>query len=241
MYPYPASHTRLASTFIPKEYVNGQLTEYLADPQLRQQFKERGLKRWDPELAWVQLTVCTAYPAYTGLRINEAAKLHGKDSWETLFDIMEKQPGCTACYFTICEEDIETVMSWNRAMICTDSGVAGEKSVYHPRLRGSFPRVLGRYVRERQVVSLPEMIRKMTSLPAQVYHLTTKGKIAPGYDADICIFDPETIIDRATFTEVYHRAEGLNYVIVSGEVAAENAVFNGTTAGRVLLRKEAIQ
>lgn len=240
VYPYIASHTRLASTFIPKEYVNSQVSAYVADPELRRQFKQRGLERWDPELSWVQLTVCTAYPAYTGLRINEAAKLHGKDSWDTLLDIIEKQPSCTACYFTMREEDVETVMSWNRAMICTDSGVAGSKSVYHPRLRGSFPRVLGRYVRERKVVSLPEMIRKITSLPAAVYGLQSKGRIAPGFDADLCVFDPETIIDRATFTEVHHRAEGLKWVIVGGQVTAEDAVYNGNTPGKVLRRQTAL-
>jgi len=108
-------------------------------------------------------------------------KLHGKDVYETIFDILVKGH-CVgnACYFTMCEEDIEHVMKYDRAMICTDSGVAGNNKVYHPRLRATFPRVLGRYVRERGVVSLPEMIRKMTSLPAYVYGLDSKGKIAEG-------------------------------------------------------------
>lgn len=123
-------------------------------------------------------------------------------------------------------------------MICTDSAVAKNNKTYHPRLRGSFPRALGRYVRQRQVVSLPEMIRKMTTLPAHVYDLKGKGRLAPGYDADICVFDPETILDRATFTQVTQRAEGLRWVIVSGEIAAENAVFTGKTPGKILLRNQ---
>ena len=238
VYPYTASHTRLAACFIPSAYVNSHLAEYMADPALRAEFRARGLDKWGEDLSWVQLTVCTAYPEYTGLRISEAAKLHGKDHWDTLFDILEKQPGCSACYFTMCEEDVETVMSWERSMICTDSSIVGDKLTYHPRLRGSFPRVLGRYVRERKVVSLPEMIRKITSLPAHVYDLKGKGQIAPGYDADICVFDPQTIIDRATFTEPVHRAEGLSYVISGGEIVAENAVCNGKTPAKLLKRKE---
>ena len=240
VYPYIASHTRLAATFVPSTYVNSHLAEYMADPALRAEFKERGLNKWGEDLSWVQLTVCTAYPQYTGMRISEAAKLHGKDQWDTLFDILENQPGCTACFFTMCEEDVETVMSWSRSMICTDSSIVGDKLTYHPRLRGSFPRTLGRYVRERQVVSLPEMIRKITSLPAHVYDLKGKGQIAPGFDADICVFDPATIIDRATFTEPTHRAEGLKWVIVSGQVAAEDAVYNGNTSGKLLPRQTAL-
>lgn len=243
VYPYIASRTTLAATFIPKEYVNGKLIpQYLKDPSLREKFKQWNLekreKALNEDLSWVLLNVIPPYPEYSGLRLPEAAKLHGKDVWETLFDILEAKANCCACYFTMDEADVEYVMAWERSMICTDSSVAGNAQFYHPRLRGSFPRVLGRYVRERQVVSLPEMIRKMTSLPATVYGLEKKGLIKVGYDADICVFDPETIIDRATYTEPGRRAEGLHYVIVGGEVAAENAVSTGNTKGKVLLRKQ---
>ena len=184
------------------------------------------------------LNTIPPYPQYNGKRLTEAAKLHGKDPWETLFDILEVHPGCGACYFTMDEADVEYVMKWPRSMICTDSSIAGNSQFYHPRLRGSFPRVLGRYVRERNVVSLPEMIRKMTFLPAMVYGLENKGYLREGFDADICIFDPETIIDRATYTDPSQRAEGLHWVIVGGEIAAKNAVSTGKTAGKVILRKQ---
>ena len=120
-------------------------------------------------------------------------------------------------------------------MICTDSSVQGNSEVYHPRLRGSFPRVLGRYVRERGVVALPEMIRKMTSIPAAVYGLHTKGVLKEGFDADICFFDAEEIIDRSDFTSCHERAEGLNYILINGTVVVKNAVYNGTRAGKVLV------
>lgn len=236
VYPYTVSRSTLCANLIPKEYV-AQLSRHLQDPATRQQLRQWGIAQEGSDLSWVLLNDCTAYPAYSGLRISEAAKLHGKDHWDTALDILEKQPGCCACFFSMREEDVQTVMAWERAMICTDSGVVGDSTFYHPRLRGSFPRVLGRYVREAKVVPLPEMIRKMTSLPAMVYGLRNKGYLREGYDADICIFDPETILDNATYLEPFHRADGLNWVIVGGVVAAENAVFNGAKNGRVLPRQ----
>ena len=236
VYPYTASATRLSATFVPIEYDTDKVKEYVQDPELRQQFKERNVNKFGPDLSWVQILTCAAYPEYTGLRVSEAAKLHGKDHYDTVFDIIAKQPACQAAFFSMCEEDVKTVMAWERSMICTDSGVAGKKVSYHPRLRATFPRVLGRYVREQQVTSLPEMIRKITSLPAHVYGLPTKGRIAEGMDADICIFDADTIIDRAEYTNPRLHAEGLDYVIVGGKIAAVNAVATGEKGGTMLYR-----
>ena len=97
--------------------------------------------------------------------------------------------------------------------------------------------MLGRYVRERGVTTLPEMIRKMSSMPAAVYELNGKGLLREGFDADICIFDPNKIIDRADFMQCHEHAEGLNYVLLGGEVVVENAVYRDKRNGRVLLRQ----
>ena len=237
VYPYIASRTSVCSVFIPREYRAGDWAKQLSDPQKRALFKELGIKRHGTDLSWVLLNGCKLNQAYSGLHMDQVAKLHGKDHWDTLLDILEAQPEIGGCFFTQCEEDLQRVMAWEKAMICTDSGVAGNSQLYHPRLRGSFPRALGRYVREKQVVSLPEMIRKMTSLPAKVYDLENKGLIREGMDGDICVFDPDTIIDKATFTQVHERAEGLRWVIVGGQVAAENAAATGNMAGKVLLRE----
>lgn len=240
VYPYIASSTTLAARFIPDAYVNDHLPEYMTDPNLRSEFKALNLQKWGEDLSWVQINMCSAYPAYSGLALTDAAQLHGKDVYETLFDILAAQPQCNASFFSMCEEDVETVMAWERTMICTDSSVAGNKIAYHPRLRGSFPRVLGRYVRQRNVVSLTEMIRKMTALPAKVYGLESKGLIAEGYDADICVFNPDMIIDRADYLDNTKRAEGLHYVFVSGQLVAENAIYNGATPGKVILIKNEV-
>lgn len=240
VYPYIASHTTLSTTLIPKEYHDdgkAGIDRLLDSAKGRETLKAWGRERWGDDLSWILITSCDGYPEYCGLRINEIAKLHGTDEYDAAYDMIRNSNHTSSCFFTMCEEDVETVMAYPRAMIGTDSSVKAAKDVYHPRLRGTFPRVLGRYVRERGVVSLPEMIRKMTSMPAAVYGLTSKGLIAEGFDADICIFDPDKIIDRAEYTSCHERAEGLSYVLVGGKVAAENAVFNGTRNGRVILFK----
>lgn len=240
VYPYTASSTSLESRFIPKEYRQGRekVVAYLKDPSIRQTIKQQNLEQWGEDLSWIQIFSCNN-PAYQGKTLPQIARIHGKDQHDTALDILE-DGGCGAIYFCMSDEDVDTVIGYNRSMICTDSAVVVGNANCHPRLTGSFPRALGRYVRERKVVSLEEMIRKITSLPARVYGIANKGLIREGYDADICIFDPDKIIDRADFTDCHRRAEGLNYVIVNGQIVAENAVYNGKKPATILLMKEEV-
>jgi len=242
VYPYPASHTSLSATVIPKEMRdmdNDALVQMLSKKENRNKIKEEYSKLYGKDLSNLQITVCSAYPEYEGLRISEVAKTRNQEHLDAALDLIaDCKNNVHICNFSMCEEDIETVMKYERAMICTDSSVAKNNKVYHPRLRATFPRVLGRYVRERKVVTLPEMIRKITSMPASVYGLNSKGLIREGFDADICIFDSEKIIDKAEFTACHKRCEGLNYVILNGETVAENAVFNGKKMGRFIFREE---
>lgn len=241
VYPYTASHTKLSSRLIPKElHDRGAkgLAERLQDERIRAQIKAWGRSQWGDDLSWILVSSCEAYPQYVGKRLDEIAKIHGTDAYDAAMDmIRDSENVCDACYFMMCEEDVQRVMRYPRTMICTDASVAGEEKAYHPRLRGTFPRALGRYVREEKLVSLEEMIRKMTGLPARVYGLHTKGRLAEGYDADICIFDPDTIIDCAEYSACHERAKGLAYVFVGGEIAAKNAVYTGVRRGKVLLRE----
>jgi len=242
VYPYHASSTGINTSFLPQEFraqsVSAQL-EQLRDPQKRAEITEWARKKWQNDLHWVQLVKSSAYPQYLGMRMDDIARLEGKDPYDMIYDILiDSELAVTGVYFSIAEEDVETVLKYDRAMICTDGGVAGKASVYHPRLKASFPRAIGRYVREKGVVSLPEMIRKMTAMPAAVYDLRSKGLIWDGFDADLCIFDPDKLIDRSEFTDCQKRAEGLNYVLVAGEVVVENAVHNGKRNGKLILREE---
>lgn len=242
VYPYTASNTSLSSMVIPTKYRSqgdAYIVEILHDAEIREEIHREKAKIYGEDLDWVMISSCSAFPQYGGRRISEIAEELGKTHYDTAMDIIrDSNVSCNACYFSMCEEDVETVVKHPRAMIGTDSGVARNLAFYHPRLRGTFPRVLGRYVRERGVTTLPEMIRKITSMPAYVYGFKNKGLIHEGFDADLCIFNAETILDHAEFADPTKRAEGLSYVIVGGRVAAENAVMNGECGGKMLLREE---
>lgn len=238
-YPYTASQTSLYARFIPKEYYSGgtpALIRNLQDEKIRKKIRDVNLQRFgeDP-LEWCLITRCMKFPEYAGMRLDEVAKQRREDVYDTVCNIIiESGNNCQACFFLMCEEDLETVLAHPRSMLCTDSGVRGASEVYHPRLRGSFPRALGRYVREHGVVSLPEMIRKMTSLPAMVFGMEGKGRLQVGYDADICIFDPAVISDRCDYIHCHERSVGLNYVLVNGAVAAKDGVYTGARTGGVI-------
>jgi len=238
VYPYIASNTSLSASFVPAHLHERGVVNVLRDPQTRAEIREWNKNRRSGDLSWVQVSSCRAFPQYEGLRIPEIARQMGVDELETVFTLIaDSGNNANACYFTMCEEDVETGMAHPRAMSCTDSGGARTNPVFHPRLKASFPRVLGHYVRERGVTSLAEMIRKITSMPASVYGLKTKGLLWEGMDADICIFDADKIIDKATFTACNQRAEGLRYVILGGEIVVKDAVYQGGRPGRFLPRE----
>ena len=236
VYPYTASATTLSSRFVPKEYLdNDKLSEVLSDDETRAEIKRIELEKWGADLSWVRINTCRNCGEFEGMFIPEIAKAMGKDHFDAVFELLIRSNGVgNTTFFCMDEADVERVMGFERAMICTDSGVAAGKDNYHPRLRGSFPRALGRYAREKSVVSLEEMIRKMTSLPAHVYGIKNKGLIKEGYDADICIFDKDQICDKADYDNCTAKAEGLKYVIVHGEIAAEDAVSTGKRCGCVI-------
>ena len=240
VYPYAASSTTFSSPFIPAPLKAGGTEAILArleDPEIVAECRRYFYSKY-ADARWVMATRCPGCPDYEGLRVHEIAEKMGVDEFTAAIQLIRlTRNGASAVFFSMCEEDVETVMAHPRVMICTDSGVTTAKStMYHPRLRGSFPRAIGRYVRERRVVSLPEMIRKMTAMPAAVYGFKTKGRVREGLDADLCIFDPDTIIDRANYTNPHLHAEGLDYVIVGGKVAAENAIATGEMGGTMLYR-----
>lgn len=239
VYPYTATSTTYSSVLIPNDWRTGgkeNLLNRLNDPAQRNQLRELFYSKYS-DLGFVQVTSCPGAPEYEGLRVPQIAALRGQDEFTAALDVVRiSEDRAKACFFTVCEEDVEAVIANPRAMICTDAGVDMKNSSFHPRAKGSFPRAIGRYVREKNVVSLPEMIRKMTAMPAAVYGLKSKGLVWEGFDADLCIFDPETVTDRADFRDPAQRCEGLDYVIVGGKLAAVNATATGQMGGRMLYR-----
>lgn len=239
VYPYIASSTKFSSVIIPKSWRSGgneALLKRVNDPVLVEQLRKEFCAKHS-DLSWIMVTSCPGAPEYTGLRVNQIAALRNQDDFSAAMDVVRiSEDAARGCFFTMCEEDVEAVIANPRSMICTDSGSLSKTTGFHPRLTASFPRALAHYVREKGVVSLPEMIRKMTSLPAAVYGLKSKGLVWEGFDADLCIFDPQTILDRADFQNPSLRCEGLDYVIVGGKIAAVNAVATGELGGTMLFR-----
>ena len=135
------------------------------------------------------------------------------------------------------EKDVENIMQHPLTMIASDGRlvVPGEGHP-HPRWYGTFPRVLGHFVREKKTISLEEAIYKMTLLPAQTIGIKKRGLVKKGMFADITIFDKNTIIDKATFEDPHQYSEGIYYVLVNGSVAIDNGEFQNIKAGVVLKR-----
>lgn len=239
-YPFCASATSLSARFIPRQFHPVGTTDPIAlldDPEICKSIKTWALNKWGTDLSWVLITGCKKYPQYRGMNMNEIAKAMGyEDRYEAVFALLREAKRVSACFTMMSEEDVATVLAHPLVMVGCDSNTGNGASYFHPRRRTSFPRVLGKYVREEKITTLPEMIRKMTSLPAQVYKLPGKGRIAPGYDADICIFDPDTIRDTADYVDVHAPNIGIHYVLVNGQVVVEDGKYNGTLAARLHLR-----
>ena len=244
VYPYNAYNTSLLPIFAPIEFranTKEVMIEELKKPEVRAQLRKRNVERYGREdLHWVQLNTIVNAPQYEGKRMSEVAHMMGKeDHYDALFDLLIiNNLNGMACYFGISDDDVCAIMGYERAMIGTDSGVGRPGLTrYHPRLRGSFPRTLGRYVREKGACTMPEMIRKMTSMPAAVYGLDTKGLIKVNMDADICIFDEDKIIDGSDYAHCDLKNHGLSYVIVGGKIAAIDGEATGEKGGRVITRE----
>jgi N-acyl-D-amino-acid deacylase len=141
-------------------------------------------------------------------------------------------------YHKMAEPDVERFMSQDWIAVASDAGLRPDNSPSrpHPRGSGNNPRVLGRYVRERKVVDLPTAIAKMTVVPAQILGLTDRGRLTVGQAADLVVFDPAAVTDRATYAEPTERPEGIRLVLVNGQIAVVGSELTGVRAGRVLRR-----
>ena len=119
-------------------------------------------------------------------------------------------------------------------MMVGSDGIPDLSGRPHPRLFGTFPRVLGKYVREENVLTLPEAVRRMTSLSAQTFGLVDRGRIAPGYWADLVLFDPATVIDKATYDDPQQAPAGISMVLVNGQIALDKGRHTGVGSGKML-------
>ena len=249
VYPYVASSTSLTAT-LPQWVMDGgtdKLVERLSDRATRARIKrdmEDPNATWDNRYqsagTWANVQLASIgrrrglpsdtenpHAKYEGMRVADAAKAAGKDPFEFVFDLLRDTRGGVSCvYFIMSEDDVKLALRQPWVGVGSDgSALAIEgplrAGVPHPRNFGTFPRVLGKYVREEQVIALEEAIRKMTSLPAATLGLTDRGSIAAGKWADLVIFDPATVADRATFEEPFQYPVGIDMVIVNGQVVLD--------------------
>jgi N-acyl-D-amino-acid deacylase len=149
--------------------------------------------------------------------------------------LLEQDGGVSIVFFHMAEDDVDQVVRWDRSLIASDS-LHDRAAKPHPRLYGTFPHVLATHVREKGLLTLEEAVRKMTSFPARRFKLGKRGILAPGYAADLVVFDPDEISDRATYDEPKRFPEGISRVLVNGAVAVESGVHLGASAGRVIER-----
>jgi N-acyl-D-amino-acid deacylase len=264
IYPYVASSTSLTATIPPWAMDGGtaKLIERLKNKAERARIRkemENTNPAWESRYqsagTWqnVQLAAIgrtrggtndpvSANRKYEGMRVAEAATEAGKDPFDFVFDLLIEERGSVGCvYFIIDEADLALAMKQPWVAIGSDgSALAVEgplrAGVPHPRNFGTFPRVLGRYVRELKVIPLEEAIRKMTSLPASILGLADRGTIREGQWADLVMFDPATVADKATFEDPFQYPVGIDTVLVNGTVVLDEGTHTNARPGRVLRR-----
>jgi N-acyl-D-amino-acid deacylase len=252
-YPYIASGTSLGATIPPKYHEGGSeaFVNRLKDLQVRAAIRqELSETRGGVENMWrgtggpqgilISSVLDPALKHYEGKTIKQIADDEHKDPLDALLDlVIAAKDHVGAVYFTMNEDDVKYAMQQPFVSVGTDAGAVNiegplSQSKVHPRAYGSFPRILGRYVREQHLLTLEQAIRKFTSLPAQRVGLRERGLLRVGNFADVTIFDPATVNDVATFEDPHHASVGIEYVIVNGVVSLDHGKVSGKLGGRPL-------
>jgi N-acyl-D-amino-acid deacylase len=245
-YPYIASNTGLQA-ILPSwasEGDKGDRIDRLRDETLREKIRGEILKKHPAPAYWEMVVIATVTSeknrGYEGMSVAEAADKAGKDPFDFAMDILvEEETNVSANYFTMCEENLTKIYRKSYTMIGSDAACRADygplaEGKPHPRAFGTFPRVLGRYVREKGIMDLPTMVKRMTSDPCRKLGIYERGELREGFYADVVIFNPDTIIDKATFSEPVQYPEGIEYVMVNGNVTVEKGEHRGCKGGRVL-------
>jgi N-acyl-D-aspartate/D-glutamate deacylase len=245
VYPYINNGLGIRALLHPRHASDGQeaLLRKLADPTARTEMRREmeSLGGWENWFAhagkdWDRIVIAglrtPEYAKYNGQTLGAIAKAVGKDPWDLFFEIARHQVFAMPQSMT----DVNKIkaMQQDFTSFDTDAGPAAAGYSVHPRGYGAFPRVLARYVRELGVLSLEAAIHRMTALPANEVMAYDRGRLAPGLAADIVIFDPATVRDRATFADPLVASEGIDRVLVNGQVVFEGGKYTGAKPGRVL-------
>jgi N-acyl-D-amino-acid deacylase len=252
-YPYVAGSTGLSASIPSWAHEGGRLKllERLKDTQVRERIKaemKTGAPGWHNlvketgnfENIRVASVRSDRNKKFEGRSIAAIAQERGAAPEDALMDLLiEEEGNVGAIYFSMIEEDVKTAMKLPWVSIGSDGTAVSPEGILgrgkpHPRFYGTFPRILGKYVREEKILTLEDAVRKMTSLPAARLRLSDRGLLRAGMAADVVVFDPERVIDRATFDEPHRYAEGIDVVVVNGQVVLDEGRHTGASPGRVL-------
>jgi N-acyl-D-amino-acid deacylase len=244
-YPYTASSTSISAIFPQWAQASGGggLRARLADPEQRARIKAIIVDRLkndrgggDPKN--VVMARC-AQAGLAGKNLAEITQTRGQavtfeSAAETMIEL-QQSGGCQGIFHAISEGDVERILRFPFTMVGSDGQIPvfGEGNP-HPRNYGNFARILGRYVRERKTLSLEEAVRKMTSLPAARLKLWDRGLLRPGMKADVAVFDPARVADKATFAQPHQYAEGFSWVLVNGKPVLAKGAMTAEHPGRAL-------
>ena len=239
VYPYTAGSTLLHSILRPWAQADGipAMVARLGDPAARVRMKRdlaEGLPGWQNQqraAGWEGIFIagCPGRPELEGRRADEL----GADPADAVLDLIAEQQGrVTMIAHTMHDDDVDRVIAHPASMIGSDAIPLPGKP--HPRLAGTFARILGRYVRERRLLDLPTAVRKMSALPAERFGLRDRGMLAVGKIADLVVFDPATVLDRATYDDPLLPPIGVRDVLIGGRIAVRSGALTAARAGVVL-------
>jgi N-acyl-D-amino-acid deacylase len=245
-YPYIAGATGL-SFYFPlwaKQGTNEDFVNRLKDPALDGRLREHLAAQEKKVGSWDKILISDVTleknRALQGKRILDAAKEAGKPPYEFMRDLLiEEKAQVGMITFIMNEDNLKKILAHPLVGVGCDGSVQAPYGLLsrgkpHPRNYGTFPRVLGKYVREEKIASWEEMIRKMTSIPAERFGFEKRGVLRPGYAADVVLFDPEKVIDTATWVNPHQYPVGIEYVLVNGRVVIERGQHTGNLAGLIL-------
>ena len=241
-YPYTAGSTMLYA-ILPEWLQEGgpdKMIERLGDPTIREKIMAELVSRGSSTVDITDVRVSGVGSeknrCLEGKNLFEVAEALDKPMIDAICDLLiEEDLNVSMILFIADEDDVQTILKHPLQVACTD-GLLGGKP--HPRLYGTFPRILGHYCRELGIIGLPEAIRKMTSAPAARLGLRDRGLIRPGMKADLVVFDSETIIDTSTYDNPRQYPEGIRHVFVNGTHSVKDGKLHYADAGRVLRRKQ---
>lgn len=246
LYPYTASSSS-STVFFPSWALAGGADEFrkrIADPSVRPKLEAEVtrilmIQRGGADLKRIQFRRVPAAPEFNGKTMEDLARARGlpgtvADAVQLLIELQSKG-GFTAIHHVMAEEDLIAILKHPLAMIETDGDPAGFGEGFpHPRTYGSFPRVLGKYVREEKVLTLPVAIQKMTSMAADQIGQSQRGRIQEGAFADITVFDPATVGDRADFENPHQFSVGIYHVVINGVPVMRSGALTAALPGQVL-------